>query len=231
MSVDPGIDAPDDLLKHWVAGWATCRGYRTATEHGFPAAYIDRKLDDWEYFAVEPSADDFAYLAASTSQGNKRVLSILTNDPYKYTTLAEQHGLEVVATNQTMMTVDMQEQDTEPPWLNDDDFKVTVSHPDGHHRVVVTSDGVEAAHGRVAVSGPYAVFDKIETSDSFRRRGLGTFVMRALAAAILEADVETGLLVASAEGRMLYGHLGWSHCYNVLLMRPSSQSGTPLFNP
>lgn len=228
--MDPGVEAPEELLEHWVAGWARCRGYRTAKEHGHPAAYIDEKLDDWEYFAVEPGAEDFAYLAASTSQGAKRVLTVLTNDPHKYTALAEQHGLEVVASDQSMMTVDMETQDTEPPWLNDDDLKVAVSHPDGHHQVMVTAHGLDAAHGRVAVSGPYAVFDKIETADAFRRRGLGTFVMRALAAAILEGDVETGLLVASAEGRLLYGHLGWVHRYNVLIMRPSSQSGTPLFN-
>jgi ribosomal protein S18 acetylase RimI-like enzyme len=83
---------------------------------------------------------------------------------------------------------------------------------------VATADGTLAARGHVAVAHGYAVFDRIITEPAFRRRGLGSFVMRALTAAMSEHNLDQGLLIASTDGQHLYHHLGWSDVSQVLVL-------------
>jgi GNAT superfamily N-acetyltransferase len=126
-----------------------------------------------------------------------------------------------------MMIVDMETQDAEDPWLSDDDLSLTTSELDGVHHAVVRSDEAVAASGRVFVVGDTAVFDKIVTEPAFQRRGLGSFIMKALAAQSFEHDVENGLLLASRDGQKLYSHLGWSNVCRVLMLS-SSEEGADL---
>ena len=69
--------------------------------------------------------------------------------------------------------------------------------------------GQTAAIGRVVQHQGSAVFDRIETHEAHRRRGLATAVMGALDAVAAEAGVSERLLVASEAGRALYSRLGW----------------------
>jgi GNAT superfamily N-acetyltransferase len=98
---------------------------------------------------------------------------------------------------------------------------------DGVHYAVVRSGETLAASGRVFVVGETAVFDKIITEPAFQRRGLGSFIMRALAAKAFEHDVQTGLLLASLDGQKLYSHLGWTTVSRVLMLS-ASRDGTDL---
>lgn len=70
-------------------------------------------------------------------------------------------------------------------------------------------NGEVGASGRAAVIGRWCVFDQIVTAEAHRRRGLGSEVIRLLSrqATILGAD--TGLLVATDDGKELYHRLGW----------------------
>ncbi len=211
------------LLEVWVAGWAGCRGYQTSTEGRFPAVLRADTTGEWEYFAYDPSDDEFAALAAKTAEAPARVLTILSNDVARYTQLAEKHRLNVTSASQAMMIVDMETQDAEDPWLSDDDLSLATSELDGVHHAVVRSDETLAASGRVFVVGQTAVFDKIVTEQAFQRRGLGTFIMKALAAQAFEHDVENGLLLASLDGQKLYSHLGWSTVCRVLMLSASDE--------
>ena len=211
------------LLEVWVAGWAGCRGYETRTEGRFPAALRADTTGEWEYFASDPSDSEFADLAAKTAEVPARVLTILTNDVDRYTVLAQQHGLNVTSASQTMMVVDMETQDAEDPWLSDDDLSLATSELDGVHHAVVRSGDDVAASGRVFVVGDTAVFDKIVTEPDFQRRGLGSFIMKALAAQAFEHDVEDGLLLASLDGQKLYSHLGWTSVCHVLMLSASDE--------
>ncbi|HYH76515.1 MAG TPA: GNAT family N-acetyltransferase, partial [Arthrobacter sp.] len=148
---------------------------------------------------------------------------VLTNDVARYTALAEKHGLNVTSDSQTMMIVDMETQDSEDPWLSDDDLSLATSELDGVHHAVVRSGDDVAASGRVFVVGDTAVFDKIVTEPAFQRRGLGSFIMKALAAQAFEHDVESGLLLASRDGQKLYSHLGWSNVCRVLMLSESDE--------
>lgn len=209
------------LLEVWVAGWAGCRGYRTSTEGRFPSALRTDTTGEWEFFASDPTDSEFSTLAAKTSEVPTRVLTVLTNDPARYAGLARQHGLNVTSDSQTMMIVDMQTQDAEDPWLSDDDLAFTTSEQDGVHYAEVRSGETLAASGRVFVVGDTAVFDKIITEPAFQRRGLGSFIMRALAAQAFEHDVQSGLLLASVDGQKLYSHLGWTTVSRVIMLSAS----------
>ena len=74
---------------------------------------------------------------------------------------------------------------------------------------VVDAAGQAAATGRVVVHGGSAVFDRIETREAHRGKGLATHLMGALDAVAAEAGVRERLLVATEAGRALYQRLGW----------------------
>jgi GNAT superfamily N-acetyltransferase len=221
MSPETMVEDITGLLEVWVAGWAGCRGYKTSTEGRFPAALRADTSGEWEYFASEPTDDEFAALAAKTAEVPARVLTILSNDLARYADLARQHGLNVTSDSQAMMIVDMETQDAEDPWLSDDDLALTTSEQDGVHYAMVRSGETLAASGQVFVIGDTAVFDKIITEPAFQRRGLGSFIMRALAAQAFEHDVQSGLLLASLDGQKLYSHLGWTTVSRVLMLSAS----------
>ncbi|WP_427172394.1 GNAT family N-acetyltransferase [Arthrobacter sp. 92] len=223
MSPDAMVEDITYLLEVWVAGWAGCRGYKTRTEGRFPAALRADTTGEWEYFAHDPSDAEFASLAEKTAEAPARILTILTNDVPRYMTLAQQHGLNVTSASQTMMFVDMETQDSEDPYLSDDDLQLTRSTSDGVHHAVVHAGEDVAASGRVCVVGHTAVFDKIVTEPRYQRRGLGSFIMKALAAQAFEHDVENGLLLASLDGQKLYSHLGWETVCHVLMLSSSNE--------
>jgi GNAT superfamily N-acetyltransferase len=89
-----------------------------------------------------------------------------------------------------------------------------------------TPEGEVAAIGRVVFVEGYAIYDRIETHPSHRRRGLGRAVMQALKA-IGEARGKTdGILVATQEGKALYQTLGWQvHAlYTTAVILPQATS-------
>lgn len=73
----------------------------------------------------------------------------------------------------------------------------------------VDPTGQAAASGRVVLNRGTAVFDRIETLEPHRRRGLATALMCALDALAEQAGVSERLLVATEAGRALYISLGW----------------------
>ncbi|KRA64400.1 hypothetical protein ASD89_20045 [Caulobacter sp. Root656] len=71
------------------------------------------------------------------------------------------------------------------------------------------AEGVLAASGRAALTGGFAVFDKIITDPAHQRRGLGRVVMGVLGERARALGADQGVLVATPEGRALYEVLGW----------------------
>ncbi len=217
------VEDTTHLLEIWVAGWAGCRGYETRREGRFPAALRADSTREWEFFAHDPSDAEFAQLAGRTAEVPARILTVLTNDVARYTALAQTHGLNITSVSQTMMIVDMETQDSEDPWLSDDDLKLATSQTGRVHHAVVHAGDEIAASGQVFVVDRTAIFDKIVTEPGYQRRGLGSFIMKALAAQAFEHDVETGLLLASSDGQKLYSHLGWGTVCQVLMLSASDE--------
>lgn len=211
----------DDLVKVWVAGWAACRGYETRGEGRFATALVPGQStgssDGWQTFVLEPSVEELSDLAADIA-GSPRLLYVFTDKLQDVRSRAASNGLHISGSFQSLMCASMLNQDIEDP-ISPDGYETAVSRGDGVHRVVVTHNGDEAARGSVAVVADYAVFDRIITAPAYRRQGLGSYVMRALTAAVMEYDVEHGLLLASPDGRQLYGFLGWTELTEVLMLQ------------
>lgn len=96
---------------------------------------------------------------------------------------------------------------------------VVVDTVDGVAFLRIEVDGVTAARGQVALVGRDAVFDRIETEEPYRRRGLGGRIVAGLTAWAVSHGADTGLLVASDEGRALYRTVGWRDVAPVVTYR------------
>ncbi|NRR30520.1 GNAT family N-acetyltransferase [Oxalobacteraceae bacterium] len=80
----------------------------------------------------------------------------------------------------------------------------------GIHAVRLTdSSGQTAALGHVVLNRESAIFDRIETLEPHRRKGLGSVLMHALDEIADSAGASERLLVATEAGRALYLSLGW----------------------
>lgn len=71
--------------------------------------------------------------------------------------------------------------------------------------------GAIAATGRIVLEQGMAVFDRIDTAEPHRRRGLARVVMLMLDQLAIEAGVTDRLLIATTAGARLYTQLGWEH--------------------
>lgn len=74
---------------------------------------------------------------------------------------------------------------------------------------VIAPDGALAASGCAAESVDVFIYDRIETAQDHRRKGLGIAVMIALGTA-RKSLISPQLLVATGEGRNLYASMGWT---------------------
>ena len=210
----------DDLLETWVSGWAQARGYQTRHEGRFPAALLHDRTNDWEYFALEPSHDEFAALASSARHSPQRLFTIVTRRLDEIHGAATVYGLEVRSADEVFMVLDMQGQDIEEPLPPGDGYESDSVREGATGTVAVTVAGEPVAGGSVAVVNGVAVYDRIVTDPDYRRLGLGSYVMRALTALALEHDAETGLLISSADGLELYRYLGWESLAGVVMLQP-----------
>lgn len=74
---------------------------------------------------------------------------------------------------------------------------------------VIAPNGDLAASGCAAETADVFIYDRIETAQDHRRKGLGVAVMIALATA-RKSPARPQLLVATVDGRHLYANLGWT---------------------
>ncbi|WP_028279485.1 GNAT family N-acetyltransferase [Arthrobacter sp. H5] len=214
-----GANLNEELVKTWIAGWASCRGYEPQDHGRTVSVVLTDQQNHLEHIVYEPTDEEFRNLVEDTRKDSYRVLTVVTNRMQELIDISEKLRMRVTDRQQALMWVDMAGQDVEDPRPPDEDFKLEHVRDTSCRRVFVTANGDKAARGSVAVQGDYAVYDRIVTSENYRRRGLGSFVMRALTAAVLEDDVEMGLLMASSDGRHLYQYLGWTHLANVFVIR------------
>ncbi|GAB3383875.1 hypothetical protein GCM10027432_14380 [Lysobacter fragariae] len=74
---------------------------------------------------------------------------------------------------------------------------------------IIAPDGDLAAAGCAAETADVFIYDRIETAQDHRRKGLGAAVMSALGMA-RKSLASPQLLVATGDGRNLYANLGWT---------------------
>lgn len=193
------------LVEAWARGWALSRGVRAPEPFAGGQRIYVGECDHIERF-IFPSLDAAA-LSNLTGQ-------ITSSGVFLKVICAPEALLEAVDTRWRLqpagdlMAVDLSIVPAAMPLPSEYSLGF---RSEGAVLFVEVSDttGELAASGRAALTGRFAVFDKIITEAAHQRRGLGRFVMGFLAERAREQGSERGVLVATTEGRALYTALGW----------------------
>lgn len=204
----------EDLVRTWVDGWDRTRGDEVV--HAGTSLTVTPRTDHGvsETVLYLPREDDLRRAAATIARDPHHLLTLISTAGAAPPGRGETGDLELISDHEKLMVTDMELQDVEAP-IVPDSFSVVRETFDGWTLLSVIQAGRIVGRGRMAVVDGYAVLDRIFTASTHRRRGLGTFVTRALLAIAHEHGVDKGLLVATGEGVELYEHLGWSHLADV----------------
>jgi len=199
--------ADPSVVQAWVRGWTLAR------ETPAPMAYED----GWRVDVGWPQ-QRVRYVFSHCSKALQRLAEIVV-EPWIF--------LKVCATPEIIQTV------LPPRWIiQPPGFMMTYTAQDRDHHaslsnaytlnvieartatvaVVLTADGEIASTGRVVFVGDFAIYDRIETRNAHRRRGLASAVMHELQGIAVARGNPRGVLVATADGRALYEALGWCLC-------------------
>lgn len=77
---------------------------------------------------------------------------------------------------------------------------------------VFTKNGELASVGRITIVEDLAVYDRIATEESHKRKGLATYLIAELEKIAISQNIYENFLVATEQGRSLYQSLGWKVC-------------------
>jgi GNAT superfamily N-acetyltransferase len=217
----------DDLLRRWQYGWGLCRGLPPAVDRRIA---LDVKLAlphrDRELFAV-PGTTPAPLIDEVLRAPRPTWLTVTTHEPDQAVTELQSAGLQLFPEQKLLMTIDLR---THPLPSTQHQVLTTTAGALEWARIAAWREnaesdagggsqgeagggtdraGAEAARGMMAVVGGDAVMHDISTNPAYRRQGLGSVVMGALAHRALERGATTGLLMATVEGAALYRKLGW----------------------
>lgn len=200
--------ASRELVDRWVAGWTESRGMLARRDGDGWCVEVAAETRVREHVIAAPSAAELRRLVAGVTAPDVWLTVVGDLDAELFDAVA---GLDAVTSDERMMTVRLQ--GAVVPAGVRIEAEGRVAHAS------IEADGEVAARGQVAVSGGDAVFDRIETTPRFRRRGLGALVMTGLSAWAVENGASTGLLMASVSGRALYTRLGWTEAAPIVTLR------------
>jgi hypothetical protein len=188
------------LTDRWLEGWAVSRGATLSRRTDLVDVDLgpDSRSRRRELVMVEPPAPVLQAALAEVAMTHDLWATVIGERPH-----VGHPGAPVRDEDEALMTATLPRDGVVP-----DGVELEVDGKRAFARLSV--DGEHAAEGQVGLAGDHAVFDRIRTHDGFKRRGLGSRVMRALTAWSVEQGATTGVLVASAEGQLLYGRLGWT---------------------
>ncbi|WP_087924877.1 GNAT family N-acetyltransferase [Streptomyces albireticuli] len=194
-----------ELVKVWAAGWALSRHTPRPTEHPW-GVYLEvgKPGHVGRHVLFEAHESAVREAAASVDVADTWIKAAVEPQdigpwlPRGWVVDEEEAG--------HLMAVDLTA--TEP--VVPEGYTASLETDDGVTYVrVLDADGGLAARGQLALLGHGAVVDQVVTEEAHRRRGLGAFVMRALADHAVAEGASLGVLGATDEGRALYETLGW----------------------
>lgn len=218
---DVRVTAPSltRLVDTWIDGFATSRSVPVRRRGGVVEVEVGGAERRLELVLVEPG-QDLLHETWGRLVGTGDVWStIFTRDSPR---VALPAGLRVVLSDELLMTVDLTTAGLAAaappaPW----ELDVTAT---GQRVAVRLLDGDRvAASGQLGLVGQDAIFDRIGTESEYRRRGLATVVMNALAAWGVSQGARRGILAASVEGQALYRRLGWVPVAGMLTVAGSGE--------
>lgn len=199
--------ADPDLIARWADAWAISRGAAMpVARHGGLYIHVDQPDQIGRYIFAQLDADAIRPLAASIGRS---LLYLKICAPADAVRPLLPHDWEI-ATPGYMMTAPLSVMLDRPPAFPAE-FKLRITCSDSiTFAHILGAAGEEAARGRIVAVDDLIVFDRIRTADHYQRRGLGSAIMRALAAEARQSGIKDAMLCATPAGRELYTSLGWS---------------------
>ncbi|NIF04923.1 GNAT family N-acetyltransferase [Chryseobacterium sp. Tr-659] len=193
-----------DLLKKWLKAWSLSRKLPLPVlyKSGFKVEVGDEKQKERYVFAE--LNDDFFQLAESI------------DEPWIYLKVctSPDHFIEDIPEKWKLQPQGYMMSCSHP--MNIDDvilpsgYNVKYEQYDSTSIIrIVAENGEEASAGRVVLVDDLAVYDRIITHESHRRKGLASFLMKELEKIALSKDISNNFLVATEQGKLLYETLGW----------------------
>ncbi|MFE0042492.1 GNAT family N-acetyltransferase [Streptomyces albireticuli] len=194
-----------ELVKVWAAGWALSRHTPPPTEHPW-GTYMEVGQPTHMGRHVLFEANESAVRAAAATVDVPHTWLKAPVEPEDIRPWVPRGWVVDEAEAGHLMAVDLTATGPVAP----EGYTASLETDDGVTYVRVHDAGGEvAAKGQMALLGHEAVVDKVMTEEAHRRRGLGAFVMRALADHAVAEGASLGVLAATDEGRALYETLGW----------------------
>jgi GNAT superfamily N-acetyltransferase len=199
--------ADPDLIARWADAWAISRGAAMpVARDGGLYIHVDQPEQIGRYLFARLDADAIRPLAASI---DRPLLYLKVCAPAAHVRPLLPAGWEIAAPGY-MMTAPLSAMLDRPPSISAE-FKICITRDEtitfAH---ILDMAGEEAARGRIVAVDDLIVFDRIRTADQYQRRGLGSAIMRALAAEARQSGIKGAMLCATPAGRELYTSLGWS---------------------
>lgn len=210
------------LIARWAEAWAMSRGAAMpVARDGGLYIHVDQPDQIGRYIFAQLDADAIRPLAASIDRSLLYLKVCAPADPVR---ALLPHGWEI-ATPGYMMTAPLSVM-LDRPAAFPAEFELRITYNDSiTFAHILDAVGEEAARGRVVTVDGLIVFDRIRTADHYQRRGLGSAIMRTLAAEARQSGAEEAMLCATPAGRELYTSLGWSlHSDYTTASLPAAQN-------
>jgi GNAT superfamily N-acetyltransferase len=200
------VGTATDLGERWVAAWAHTREAPVERVDGWPLVRVQSPSRDTELVCVSPGPTAFTSLIRRIEGDPRGMLTVIGTDLSAYTALSLPSTVRVDRDDETLMSTNLRPLPAAPI-----DPEFTACWDIDDHKITYSVEAGEsvAAQGTLGILGTDATFDAIETMRNHRRRGLARHVMTTLTTYALDAGAATGVLAATAKGRMLYESLGW----------------------
>lgn len=194
------------LTERWIAAWVHVRGLEVSQLDGWPLVHTRSRTRESELICVDPGPEAFRELMRHVDGDPRAMLTVIAQNIEPYAALELPPGVYVDRDDETLMTVKLSPSQA----AHDSEFTSRWDIDGNNVTLRLESSGSVAAEGTIGVLGDDAVFDAIETSPGFQRRGLGQCVVSMLTSYALDRGASQGILAASNQGRMLYESLGWN---------------------
>ena len=217
------LAADPDLIARWADAWAISRGAAmpVARDNGL-YIHVGQPEQIGRYIFAQVDAEAIRPLAASIDQP---LLYLKVCAPADAVRPLLPPGWEI-ATPGYMMTAPLSVM-LDRPAIIPTEFEMRITSEDSiTFAHIHDAVGEEAARGRIVAVDGLIVFDRIRTANHYQRRGLGSAIMRALAAEARHVGVNDAMLCATPAGRELYTALGWQlHSdYTTASLAPRAES-------
>lgn len=201
-----GAPPTTDLATRWITTWTYARGLEVSDLDGWPLVQVGSATRETELLCVEPGAGAFTALMTHVVGDPRAMLTVLAADVTPYTSLSLPPGVRIDRDDETLLVSALS---TASLPSIDAEFSTRWETIGNQLKYVVEHEERVAAEGYVGVLGADAVYDAVETTPAYQRRGLGRHVMATLTNRAVERGATSGILAATASGRLLYQSLGW----------------------